>query len=135
MKLTRTTSYAIAALAYIATNAEKRSVPAREINQVYDIPLDYLLKVLKRMVRSNILYSLRGPGGGYVMAHRPDKISLLKIIEAVEGPIVTDTNFSKKIINPTVALNLGKVYREITADISRIFSQTTLADLMAGKGG
>jgi Rrf2 family protein len=52
-----------------------------------EIPGRFLLKVLKPLVSARVLLSIKGPNGGYRLAKEPSKISVLDIIEAVDGPI------------------------------------------------
>jgi Rrf2 family protein len=87
MRLTRASSYALHAVAYMA--ALKKNVPTAShlIARKRGIPERFLLKVLKPLVSAQILRSVKGPNGGYRLARLPTDITLLEIIEAVDGPI------------------------------------------------
>ena len=86
MKLTRSIEYAIVALGFIIRNAKKGPVLARTIANEHGIPREYLFKILKSLVRVDILSSTRGPHGGYYLSKSVENIYLLDVIEAVEGP-------------------------------------------------
>jgi Rrf2 family protein len=86
MKLTRASRYAIGAIVHLARQPGK-PLASHEIAEAEGIPEWFLLKVLKPAVNAGILYSYRGPGGGYQLARVPKDITLLEIVEAVEGPI------------------------------------------------
>jgi Rrf2 family protein len=88
MRLTRASSYALQALAFMAAQKEPETpVASHESAKAQGIPERFLLKVLKPLVSAQILHSIRGPGGGYRLARSPAKISLLQVIEAIDGPI------------------------------------------------
>ncbi len=88
MKLTRASSYALHAVAYMA-GQQKKDLPVAShiIAQKRGIPERFLLKVLKPLVSAQVLFSVKGPNGGYRLARPPSDISVLEVLEAVEGPI------------------------------------------------
>jgi Rrf2 family protein len=87
MKLTRASSYALHALEYMAGREQDTPVASHHIAQARGIPELYLLKVLKSLVSAQILRSLKGPNGGYRLARPATKITMLEVVEAVDGPI------------------------------------------------
>jgi len=88
MKLTRACSYALHALVYMSEHdpGGRRGLASQEIARERGLPERFLLKVLKPLVGAGILGSARGPGGGYLLARPLGEISLLDVVEAVEGP-------------------------------------------------
>jgi Rrf2 family protein len=88
MKLTRASSYALHAVAYMAAQKHPdKPVASHHIAQARGIPERFLLKVLKPLVSARVLLSIKGPNGGYRLARKPDDITMLEILEAVDGPI------------------------------------------------
>jgi Rrf2 family protein len=87
MKLTRASSYALHAVAYMAAHKQGDPVASHIIAQKRGIPERFLLKVLKPLVSAQILLSIKGPNGGYRLAKAPNEITMLEIVEAVDGPI------------------------------------------------
>src|SRR3954463_13493229 len=87
MKLTRASSYALHAVEYMAARGEDRPGASHHIAEARGIPERFLLKVLKPLVSARLLYSVKGPNGGYRLAKPASKISLLEVVEAVDGPI------------------------------------------------
>lgn len=87
--LTRKTDYALVALAALAEQAEGEGRPmsARQIAEAYDLPPALLMNLLKDLHKAGIVCSRRGAGGGYLLCRDPEEISLLRIIEALEGPV------------------------------------------------
>src|SRR5271166_2183393 len=87
MKLTRASSYALHAVAYMAAEGEDKPVASHHIARARGIPERFLLKVLKPLVSARVLRSVKGPHGGYRLARPATKVTVLEIIEAVDGPI------------------------------------------------
>src|SRR5947209_2830425 len=90
MKLSRASSYALHAVEYMAARGEDGPVASHHIAEARGIPERFLLKVLKPLVSARLLYSVKGPNGGYRLARPASKISLLEVVEAVDGPIRGD---------------------------------------------
>jgi len=90
MKLTPTnrTDYAIRALIHLA-NHEGSRVKAADIGAAMDIPTGFLQQVLQELQRSRLVSSRPGPSGGYQLARAPEEITILEIVETLEGPIET----------------------------------------------
>ncbi len=87
MKLTRASSYALHAVAYMAAQKHDRPIASHKIAEARGIPERFLLKVLKPLVSARVLLSIKGPNGGYRLARSAGDISMLEILEAVDGPI------------------------------------------------
>ena len=72
---------------FLASLPEGKSTSFREIARQMDIPEEFLAKILKTLVKSELVKSVRGARGGYSLARAASHISFLEVIEAVEGPI------------------------------------------------
>jgi Rrf2 family protein len=88
MKLTHACGYAVRAVTYLARQKGNRLVTSRHIARDQGLPERFLVKVLKPLVSARLLLSLRGPNGGYRLARPAAAITLLEIVEAVDGPIL-----------------------------------------------
>jgi len=91
MKLTRASSYALHAVAYMAQQKTDRPVASHKIAQERGIPERFLLKVLKPLVTARVLTSIKGPNGGYRLARPATDITMLEIVEAVEQAKIEGT--------------------------------------------
>ncbi|CAN5480870.1 hypothetical protein BH09PLA1_BH09PLA1_01810 [soil metagenome] len=60
---------------------------AVQISKSTGVPVEYLRKVLQRLTRARLVASERGRGGGFRLARSADRITLLNIVEAIEGPV------------------------------------------------
>ena len=89
MKLTSKGRYAVMALADIAAFDKKNPVSLRDISLRQNISLLYLEQIFFRLKRNNIVKSIRGTNGGYILAKNPDQIKLGTILLAVDEKIKT----------------------------------------------
>src|SRR5262249_26298454 len=87
MKLTRATGYALQALVFLARGGGGRPVASHDIAAAHGIPEQFLAKVLKPLVSAGVLRSVKGPNGGYRLARPAREITLLEVVESVEGPV------------------------------------------------
>ena len=85
-QLSKKADYGLIALKHLAQHSEA-SISAREIASEYRIPAELLAKILQRLARKGLLLSHQGTHGGYVLARDPSKISIVDVIEALDGPI------------------------------------------------
>ncbi len=80
------TQYAIRAMTCLATKPDRSSTSA-EIAQAENIPAKYLEGILSRLKAFGLIESERGKNGGYRMAKNPSDITMLEIVEAIDGRI------------------------------------------------
>jgi len=85
-QLSKKADYGLIALRHLARHSDE-SVSAREIAAHYHIPAELLAKVLQRLARKGLLVSHQGINGGYILAKDPAAISIVDVVEALEGPI------------------------------------------------
>ena len=133
MRLTRASSYALHAVAYLAHQKHNRPVASHLIAQAQGIPERFLLKVLKPLASARILYSVKGPNGGYRLARPSSQISLLEIVEAVDGPIRGQAPLSDQEKNSNLNRKLESICQQGAQQIRKQFSKVQLSDLTAGK--
>jgi Rrf2 family protein len=86
MKLSRTVAYAVRATLQLAQLETKGPVPCSRLATDGKMPERFLLQILRNLVTHGILRSTRGVDGGYSLVKPADQISLLEVIEAIEGP-------------------------------------------------
>lgn len=85
MRLSLHTDYALRTLMFLA--AEQRRVQIAEIAEFFQISKDHLAKVVQRLAQVGLIRSIRGVGGGLELARPADSISLLDVIEPIEGSL------------------------------------------------
>jgi Rrf2 family protein len=89
MKINRDTDYAIRCMLLLSGNPEKTFVIG-EIAKEKAIPESFLAKILQKLTRAGLLRSIRGTKGGFVLMKPPRDITILDIVEAVNGKIVVN---------------------------------------------
>jgi Rrf2 family protein len=87
MRLSLQVQYAICGSFDLAYNGGGAPVQVRVISERQAIPARYLEQIFQRLRRAGLIRSKRGPGGGYTLARSSAQITLLAIVEALEGPL------------------------------------------------
>lgn len=87
MKLTTKGRYAVMAMADLARHGTGRPVALADIAQRQEISLSYLEQLFAKLRRGDLVKSVRGPGGGYLLARAADEIRIADVIVAVDEPI------------------------------------------------
>ncbi|MCX5636546.1 MAG: Rrf2 family transcriptional regulator [Planctomycetota bacterium] len=130
MRISRSTGYALLAVGYIAQHRDEKIILSQDISKEYDIPLEYLLKILQQLVRANVLRSNRGPHGGFSLAKSAKKITMLQIIEAVDGPMTGQLNLAEQTRGAKFGVRAEQVYEKAIAQARAVFAKTKLSDLV-----
>jgi Rrf2 family protein len=86
MQLTRAADYAVRIMIHMAGLPPRTRANCAELSEAGEIPQSFVLKVLQSLVRAGFVESQRGAGGGFALATAPERVSLLDIVEAIEGP-------------------------------------------------
>lgn len=84
MKITTRGRYAVMALVSLAGASHGNPVSLRDISRQENISELYLQQLFTRLRRRNLVKSVRGPGGGFILARRPSEITIGEIIRAAE---------------------------------------------------
>jgi Rrf2 family protein len=87
MKLSTTAGHAVRALVFLARRPGGRPVPSHTIARAHALPETFLLKVLRPLVAVGVLLSVKGVHGGYQLARPAARITLLDVVEAIDGPV------------------------------------------------
>jgi Rrf2 family protein len=98
------------------------------------MPERFLLQILRDMTKQGILHSTRGGGGGFMLGRRPEEISLLDMIEAVDGPINAALP-GKGAFPEESAERLQEALKGITEQVRGELAAIRLCDLMTGPRG
>lgn len=118
MKLSRTIAYAVKATLALSKAETGTTVNCKELADVGGMPDRFLLQILRSLVTHGILRSTRGAKGGFALSREPEQISLLDIIEAVDGPVSFDLPGAEDA-NPRLQEELrnvsGRVRQELDA--------------------
>jgi len=134
MKLTRASSYALHAVAYMAVQKHDKPVASHHIAQARGIPERFLLKVLKPLVSARVLLSIKGPNGGYRLARSPSDITMLEILEAVDGPIRGQAPFSDEENHGNLNQKLENICKRTADQVRKELDRVRISDLVSRRG-
>src|SRR4029453_5673785 len=90
LRLSKKADYALMAMKHLAVRGDRSahaSSSAREIAELYDIPIELMAKVLQRVVGGGVVARTQGTRGGYQLARLPSQISVADVIQAIDGPV------------------------------------------------
>ena len=88
MQITRQADYAVRAVLYLARLGTDHRAATSQIAQEQQIPPSFLAKIVSQLSVAGLLQTSRGARGGVSLARLPENISLLEVVEAIDGPIM-----------------------------------------------
>ena len=115
ISITTKSPYAVSALTELAKTPD-HPVPVHEIARRRDIPAQFLEQLVATLRRGGILRSQRGVKGGYTLARSADQISVLEVVELLDGPLAADGD---------------DVFAASAAAARAVLAETTIADCLA----
>jgi len=136
MQITRASDYATRVMIHLAGQPPTATVRQSELVRATDVSGHFLSKVLQQLVRARLIRSQRGAGGGYSLAVPAQSVSLLEIVEAIEGPlrlnqcIEEGASCERKAWCPA-----HHVWAEAQAAVTTVLGGTSVADLAARANG
>ncbi len=130
VRLSRAATYALYAGAHLAALPEGGRASVREVHRACGIPEQHLAKVMKDVARAGLFDSLRGPTGGFRLARPPSEITLLALVEAIEG--ATDPIEPEGA--PPAVLEAARRVGDAQRAMRAILAATTLADVASRVG-
>jgi Rrf2 family transcriptional regulator, cysteine metabolism repressor len=130
MKLTQSASYAIHATLRLVENKESAPIPCSKLAEQGKMPERFLLQILRDLAKHGILISTRGGSGGFMLGRPPDEISLLEVIEAVEGPLKATLPL-RAALPHSAGERLDQALCEVNEEIRRQLQAISLSDLLA----
>jgi len=115
--ITTKSPYAVKALTELARRGSTAPVPIAEIARARGIPAQFLEGLFATMRRAGILQSQRGVKGGYSFARPPAEITVLEVVELLEGDLGAES------------ADHGPVWEEAVDAVKRVLGATTIADV------
>jgi Rrf2 family protein len=132
MRISAKADYAVRALAQLAADGAHGPVKAEHVATEQDIPLKFLLGILRELKQARLVRSTRGPEGGYELYRPADEISLADVIRAVDGPLASVRDLSlSELSYPGPAEPLAEVWMAVRGSLRSVLESTTLADLVS----
>lgn len=117
MRITQEADYAVRIIDCLARSGVR--LDARSISEYTKVTLRFTLKILRKLVISDIVISFKGVQGGYELARKPADINMRQVIEAVDGPIAISRCLSGELPCNLPETSCGCYYHRIFADVSK----------------
>ena len=130
MKLTTKGRYAVTAMLDLALRYDKGAVTLADIAKRQGISLSYLEQLFAKLRRSGLVDSVRGPGGGYNLAMEPNKISIAKIIVAINENIDATRCGGEKNCHGDEPCLTHQLWEDLSIRIHEFLNGITLGDLV-----
>jgi Rrf2 family cysteine metabolism transcriptional repressor len=115
ISITSKSPYALQALAELGRAGGSAPVPIGELARRRDIPVQFLEQLFAVLRRAGVLRSQRGVKGGYSFAREPSEITVLELVELLDGPVGADAK---------------GIFAEAAAAARDILGKTTVADVV-----
>jgi Rrf2 family transcriptional regulator, cysteine metabolism repressor len=116
ISVTSKSRYAVVAMAELARSGD-RPMPVRELAERRDIPDQFLEQLFSTLRRSGLLSSHRGSKGGYTLSRPPEEITVLEVVQALDGRVGQEAD------------EAGGIWAEGVGALREFFSGTTIADI------
>ncbi len=88
MQITRQADYALRAMFYLARLEDGQRAATSQIAEEQHIPPSFLAKIISQLSIAGLIHTSRGARGGVALARPPEEISILEVVEAIDGPIL-----------------------------------------------
>ena len=131
MRLTTKGRYAVTAMLDLTIHADKKPVSLSEISERQSISLSYLEQLFSKLRQSELVSSVRGPGGGYRLGRSSEDIYIAQIIEAVNESVDTTSCQGRGDCQGGEICLTHALWDELTAEIHNFLNGISLAHLMA----
>ena len=126
------TEYAIRGLSELAARGVRGRFMLDDLVAGTGLPRDFMAKIFQRLAKSGVLLSAKGRGGGFTLARAAHEISLMQIVEALDGPQPMDRCVvGLERCDDQVACPQHDLYKPIRQRLKDYLMTTTLADLGA----
>lgn len=133
MKLSKTSAHAALAMAYLASQNGDAVIQARQIAEHLGVPTDSALKVLQTLSRHRLVQSQLGRTGGYRMDRAAQDVTLLQIVEAIDGPV--DAMVPLTAAGDEAGMGvLRSLCEQVAQRVRSELAGTTVADLVRAQG-
>jgi Rrf2 family protein len=134
VRISAKSDYAIRAMAELAVAGEQAAVKAEQISIAQDIPLNFLLGILRELRNGQLVRSVRGRDGGYMLSRAPAQIALADVIRVVDGPLANVRDLSlSQLSYPGAAESLRDVWMAVRGSLREVLENVSIGDLASGK--
>ncbi|HEX9077569.1 MAG TPA: Rrf2 family transcriptional regulator [Anaerolineae bacterium] len=130
MELSRQADYAVRAMVDIASVPPGQRVLTGEIAKRQSIPESFLPRIIAALGKAGLVHAFRGKDGGVVLARPATDISVLDVIEAIEGPICLNRcTYQPTRCDRSSFCRVHPIWRQVQDYLNQMLGGTKLADL------
>mgnify|MGYP001590667214 FL=1 len=127
--LSQTAEYGLRAMVWIAGQPPGEPLLARDVSAATGIPVEYLSKILRRLVLAGVLESRKGRGGGFMLSRPAEKISFRNVLEAVDAyPIEDRCAFGWGVCSRSRPCPLHSSWEAISSAFQKWAAESNLGD-------
>ena len=131
MQITRAGEYGVLGLLHLARLGTGKMVMIEDISRTEKISRSFLAKIFQNLVKGGLIGSSRGARGGFTLLKQPKEITVLQVIEAIEGRIALQRCLQETPnCEHMEGCALCGLFEEAQDRVREVLGQTTLADLM-----
>jgi Rrf2 family protein len=131
MQITRAGEYGVLGLMHLARGHPGQRAMIDEMSRQEGIPKSFLAKIFQNLAKAGLVRSVRGSGGGFALAKSPAEISVLEIVEAVEGRIVFQRcKQDKPECEHVGGCALCSLFERAQDGVKDVLTRTSLRDLI-----
>jgi Rrf2 family protein len=116
ISVTSKSRYAVVAMAELARSGD-RPVPIAQVAERRGMPVQFLEQLFSTLRRDGLLHSQRGVKGGYTLARAPEEITVLEVVQSLDGKVGQEAD------------EAGGIWGEGVNALRNVFSSTTIADI------
>jgi Rrf2 family protein len=130
MKLSTRGKYGLYAMYYLAEHKDEGPQSLQSIAST-GVPKQYLEQLLGNLRRAGLIHSVRGAQGGYQIARPPGKITILDVIDAMEGPLeLSECMTDEGHCDRSCQCPVRRVWQKLTDSINRELADVTLDEML-----
>jgi Rrf2 family protein len=134
VRISAKSDYAIRAMAELASQWDSGAIKAEDIADAQDIPLNFLLGILRELRNGQLVRSVRGRDGGYMLSRPPAEIALADVIRVVDGPLANVRDLSlSQLSYPGAAEALRDVWMAVRGSLREVLENVSVGDLATGR--
>jgi Rrf2 family protein len=134
MEITRQADYALRAMLFLSRQGQDQRSATSEIAKKQNIPPSFLAKIISQLSIAGLIHTARGARGGVSIARSPEEITMLQVVEAIDGPItLNECTTNPKVCEFGDDCPLHEVWCETQVELVGKLKKTTFGHITRRK--
>jgi Rrf2 family protein len=132
MQITKQADYAVRAMLFLARQDPNKRAATSQIAEIQKIPPSFLAKIISQLSIAGLIHTSRGARGGVLLSRKPSSISLLEVVEAIDGPIsINECTISPDNCSSVEDCPVHEIWCETQAELVKKLRSTTFDRFVA----